>query len=285
MLVELHVSAWQGRRTDRSATAELVAEKHCLKSAASVIKHLIDKTHLQPIQAVSASLRETHRRLTLPWDDGGRRLLPVDIYDRYKTEIEKLLAQREREVDEFVAGFETAVNAARFDLGKLFDRDDYPTPDAVRRSFKADYEITPIPERSHFLANVGDDEANRIKSDVERKIGKRLNEASQDIYTRLRDAIQVVADAIARSDDKGKRLHASLLDTLRGLSETLPLLDINDNREIRKMCSDLRKLLADVSVDELRPKSKAFKPETREAVSAKLNDMSAAMAGYVGDGE
>ena len=282
MLVELHISAWNGRKTDKAATSELLQAKGCGSRAASVVKMLVDKIYLQPIAQVSTEMRATHRNLTLPWDDSGRRLLPVDIYDRYRQEIEALINVREKAVERFIAEYSEAIHSAKRALGDLFDKDDYPRAEDIRGEFSADYEISPVPEKQHFVANVGESEADRIKASVERRMGKRLQDASRDIYQRLHDAITTTAKAIERADDKGKRIHGSLLDTLRGLCETLPLLDINDDREIRKMCSDLRKLLDGVSVDELRPKSKQYAPAKRAAVEGKLTAMSAAMAGYVG---
>ncbi len=127
MMVDLHIAVYTGRKQDKSTQAEVVANKGAnSKKAASVYKSLFaDCAELDAITKFQARARAEHYRLTLPWNDYGARLLPTKALLDYQQSMGRYQSEFERLVDAFLDKYDTLVAAAAFQLGTLFDRDEY----------------------------------------------------------------------------------------------------------------------------------------------------------------
>ena len=280
MLVTLRLSSWYGRKTDREATADILERNNATKDRAKVIKRLISESRLRPIHAITSELRQIHYKLTMPWDDGGRRLLPVKVLERYRAEIAKLFEAREKSVSRLVKDYNATLEEAQTELGKLFYADEYPTADQIGRAFTHEYEIAPIPDGTHFVANIGEAEAERLRESIEKTIKRRTTEAATSLWERLSEAVTLVAARLSKPEGDQKRFHASLLDTLRELSAVIPTLDINDDPKLRSVCAQVQTAINGIDPDMLRPKSKAYNAETRRRVGAHMDDIKDQMGGY-----
>ena len=285
VLVSLRISGWSGRKQDKQATRELTERANAKPEAARVLKQLVSKERLADLNDLRSEMREEHFSLTMPWDDGERRLLPINVLDEYRRRIDALAEKRQAARDEFVDDYEDAVTEAETTLGDLFRREDYPDAGDIRLKISSEYDIVPVPDGSHFVANLGAEEAERLKQDLERRTAAKLTRAVSNLYSRIGKAVTIVADRIRPRDDDAptQRLHKSLLDTLVGLAETLPDLNVTEDAQLRDACDTVIKTLRDVEVDMLRPTSRKYDSAKHQAVSATMDELKVRFAGYVGD--
>ena len=138
LLVDLEISIYSGRKQDKRTQAEVTTAKGAVsKKAASVYKSLFaDCKELDAISKFQARVRAEHYRLTQPWNDYGARLLPTSLLQDYKQTMNRLEAEFDLLVNKFLDKYDTLVAAAAFQIGTLFDRNEYPSRAQVANKFQ-----------------------------------------------------------------------------------------------------------------------------------------------------
>ena len=283
MLVLLRLTHWNASVTDKPATAEVIRAAEAAPEAARVFKRLVDRKRMRPIQTATDRIKERHFRLTLPWDDTGIRLLPIAAHHAYVDEMDTLINDRAKAVKAFLAGYDDAVQEARTTLGSLWRETDYPTAAEIGEKIGAAYEFTPVPDGSHFTADLGEEEAARIRRDIEAHVQAKLSGAVADIYKRLGEAVATVAEKLGHSDDgKARIFRDSLLDNIRDLLDITPQLNVAGDAGLTHLCEQVRAAITGIEVDQLRPTSKAFDAGARRKIEQDMTGLADKFAGYFG---
>jgi hypothetical protein len=186
-----------------------------------------------------------HIKYTLPWMDGGVRILPAKFYDEYidtvgkkRTELEQLLSELEPE-------YATLVTEDQARLGTLARSIDYPSFEVLTSKFGIDVRLFPIPSSSDFRVAVSEDAKRELDSFIEDTKIK----AKEDMYQR----VKVVLDTIIEQCAKEKpRLHTTLLTNTGNLADVLGILNVHDDDDIKSIAGELSLLANSVSMFNLR---------------------------------
>jgi hypothetical protein len=272
MLASLHISCWSARKHDKQVSKE-VDEKYGGKDAGRFNKVLANKDALKSIKTITGSARIFHQEQTLPWGERGERLLPSANYSHYSRQMRKYQQEFKDAVQEFVRDYHSVIWDARQRLGGLFRKEDYPDPSDIRDKFAFRTIITPVPMSDDFRVNLGKDEVDAIKRDLENRIEKAHAAATQDLWKRLYD---VVSHMVDRLSDPEAIFRDSLVGNIAKITELLPRLNINDDPQLDQMRRKVEENLCAYSPDQLRKNKKL----RREAVG-NAQDVLDAMAGYV----
>jgi len=272
MLASLHISCWSARKHDKQVSRE-VDEKYGGKDAGRFNKVLANKDALKSIKKVSGSARLFHQEQTLPWGERGERLLPSANYDHYSRQMRIFKQQFEDAVQEFVRDYHSVIWDARQSLGGLFNREDYPDPSDIRDKFSFRTTITPVPVSEDFRVNLGKDEVDAIKRDLENRIEQAHAMATKDLWKRLYDVVSHMVDRLSEPDTV---FRDTLVGNIVRITELLPRLNINNDPELDQMRRQIEDSLCDYSPDQLRTDKKL----RRQAVG-RAQDVLDAMAGYV----
>ena len=283
MLVSLRIRAWSGHRHDRGVSDRVAAEHEASSGAGRYNKRLLPKDAFAALTATISEARKTHFAHTLPWDDQGNRLLTVANYDTYTGLMDRLGEQLVRERGRFLADFEHNIVRAQLELGKLFRAEDYPPQEVLRDRFSLRYRILPAPDAEHFMAKLAAQDTDRVKRDIERQIGKRLEDALADLYRRLGEAVGHVSQRL-REDESGKPLvfRNSLIENVRAVVDVAPKLNLFGDEHLARLCEEVKDKIAGVEPDALRP-SRAFDPKVRARVKHDADDLLERFSGYFGD--
>ena len=85
MLASLRISSWSARKYDKKVTEDTNAAHGADKDAGRYNKMLLpgDASSYKALTSHLAAVRQLHYAETLPWDDSGRRLLPMANYQHY----------------------------------------------------------------------------------------------------------------------------------------------------------------------------------------------------------
>lgn len=225
MIVSLHVSCWTARKQDKKVSSE-VEQAHNARDAGRFNKLLIDKAALDPLTSFAGRIRDKHYDLTLPWLDNGGRLLPSKLFFEYRKTLEHMKSEYATLVDNFLAGYDTQVQAARNRLGTMFNPEDYPQVAALRRKFAVELDIVPVPQAADFRVDVGDAERARIQREMEERMAKRQAEASAATWERIREVVSTIY--LRTSADKPV-IRDSLIENARDLVALLPGLNLDDD--------------------------------------------------------
>ena len=282
MLVDLQISIYSGRKQDKRTQAEVTTAKGAnSKKAASVYKSLFaDCAELDAITKFQARARAEHYRLTLPWNDYGARLLPTKALLDYQQSMGKYQAEFDRLVDAFLDKYDTLVAAAAFQLGTLFERDEYPLRDQVAKKFRMDTSFTPLPTSGDFRLDIENEVQQELVDKYEKKITEQIAAANQDSWTRLYEALKRLSDRLVVAEDgKKKVFHDTMVTGALELCELLTQMNVTNDQSLEKARRKLEEVLSGVTPKELREED-----GTRITTKQKVDEILAAFDWGVDDG-
>jgi hypothetical protein len=273
MLVDLAISVYAGRKQDRKTQDEVTSSKGAgSKRAASVYKSLFAECkELDAITKFQAKVRNEHYRLTLPWSDNGQRLLPTKALMEYQATMGSSSQEFRRLVDAFLDKYDTFVAAAAFQLGTLFDRDEYPTRDQVARKFAIDTSFTPLPTAGDFRLDIEGTVQRELVAQYEAKAKAQLAQANQDSWTRLHTALSKMSDRLTVDEGGKKRVfHDTVVTNAEELCDLLTIMNVTNDPDLERARLKLVDALNGVTPKELREED-GTRMETKRKVDAILN--------------
>lgn len=271
LLVKLTINQWSAKKTDKEVSLEVSLNKQARSDAGSFRKQLISKEALKKIGKVISAARQTHYTLTLPWNDDGSRIITTEGYKHYAKVMQDYRIAMQEAVDEFLGEYEAFVKQAKVDLGKLFNADDYPDIDEIRRKFDFDVEPTSIGVSSDFRAKVSNKEAAIIAKDIEERTNARLEQAMKDVYERIAKVTEKMSEKLSEYDPGDAATEASgwfkstLVENVRDLADILPSLNVKGDPALDKIRDELIDNLCQYDADELRADEKARRRTAKKA--------------------
>lgn len=271
MLLDLHISTYTGRKQDKATAEEVNTAKNAKsKKASSVYKSLFaDDADLEAIVAYGGRVRSWLYEVTLPWSDGGTRLVPTSKF----FDISHALKQQEDEffllVQRFLNNYSTRVSAQAFKLGKFFSATEYPSAGEIENKFGFTYVFTPVPQAGDFRVDLPAEALAQVEANFEQAVSKRVQTVMQEPWDRLYKEVSHIKDKmIDKSDGKPQKLYQSMLDNALSLCETLKSLNIMNDPDLEAARRALELSLTNVDIKSLRQS-----PEVRESIKAKMQDL------------
>ena len=278
MIVNLSIKAWTGRKTDKNATADVHRRAGAAADAGAYKKRLISPTRLHAIGTVVSQARAYHYEQTLPWHDGGGRILPSALFFGYSETMRAFEQSFTEAVAAFLADYAAAVTDSRTRLNGLFDPADYPALDDLRKRFSWDVGIEPMPTAADFRINLGADVEERIKADIEQRATDAAAKGTRQLWQRLYNAVETLAEKLAGDETSFKRYaRESMVEHIRRLTAILPAMNLTDDPELEKARQTVEGKIACLNLAELRDNE----PE-RSKAAADAKGILDAMAGFMG---
>jgi len=197
MLVELSVSCWTARKLDKRVSAEVDVNKNTKTNAGNYNKNLLAGTgFLDTINKYAANIRAWHISQTLPWSDNGSRLLPVSNFISYKENLSKLEENFNALVQKFLIAYPNLVSAAAFQLGDLFNREEYPDADKIASKFKLNVSFFPVPTAGDFRISTHQEAMTEAIESCQKAYEQRLNNAMGEAWHRLHECLTRMSDRL-----------------------------------------------------------------------------------------
>ena len=283
ILVSLRIGGWRATVYDQQVSAEIARLHNAHPDAGRYTKALLPKEVLQPLRHCESMARKAHYLLTLPWDQRGYRLLPILLYEEYREQLDNCKEARVQERQKLLARYEGQLEAAAVRLGSMFDPAEYLSVSDLERRLVMDYTFIPVPDESHFVADLAEEEAQRIRADLQAQLALQLHGAMQDLYQRLQEAVSQCQDRLTVDPDgSGRVFRDTMVARLRELSQVIPKLNITEDPRLAEMCGQIQQALEGVAPDHLRKGHPAFNPAAHRRVSTQIDDLSDQFAGYFG---
>jgi hypothetical protein len=272
MQVELNISCWTARKLDKRVSEEVDAAKHTKVKAGNYHKHLLaGNPHLDAVVKYAAKVRLWNTQQTIPWSDSGTRIVTMEnlFSGGYKRQLDDHKIEFDRLAANFISIYPTLISAAAFQLGDLFDRDEYPEVDTLQSKFKFNYSLIPIPTSGDFRIDIAEQAKAELVADYERQFTERLNNAMRDVWDRLYDCLSHMSERLA-SDDEGKRkvFHGTLLTNAQDLITLLSRLNVTNDPKLEQARRDLQAALTNTDISSLKDSD-----YVRENVKAKVDDI------------
>jgi hypothetical protein len=251
MLVDLNISVWTGRKQDKRVSEEIDAAKSTKTKAGNYHKKLLAGTdRLDSLQKLVAGIRIWHYQQTLPWSDGGSRLLPMKNFFDYKTMLADYEQQFNDAVEDFLREYPTLVSAAAFQLGDLFDADEYPDASQLVGKFKFRYVFLPVPEVGDFRIDVNEQHKTELVAQYESFYQNKLTEATKEVWDRLHECLAKMSDKLAGEDKQIFR--DSLVNNAVEMCDLLTKLNVTNDTKLEMARKKLESALVGVTPKDLR---------------------------------
>lgn len=227
MLATLNISCWTAMRKDDSVAKE-VDQRHNAERAGLYRKHLVPKESLEGCHTAARLLREHHNKFTLPWTDGGTRLLPTKLHREYDQKFSDLRDAYFIEVDKFIALYDSTLQTqARKQLGSLYDPKDYPPGRLLRSKFGVQLDLMPVPAEGDFRVDIGAEQLQRVQKELAARLAEREKAAVADAWKRICD---VVGNVHVRLTAERPIIRDSLAGNATELAAILPGLNLGDDK-------------------------------------------------------
>jgi hypothetical protein len=274
MLVELGISVWTARKKDKAATTDLLIQKNAARSAGNFNKNLLaDCEELAAIQKFAANVRNAHYHMTMPWSDSGLRVLPTAKYFDYQQAMTSLQTEFYNLVAKFLSKYEWEVMQVHAKLGDLFDRDEYPTVDAVRDKFNFRLSYIPVPEAGDWRVDLAADAAAALKEQYGAFYAAQMEGAMRDVWQRLYEQLERFVKQLGEDAEgrKGK-LYDSTIENVRHFADMLEHVNYTNDPALQLAQRKLTAHLAGVCKDDL-VKNEGFRAETKRTMEEVLKSL------------
>ena len=262
MLVDLNISMWTGRKQDKQVSEEIDAAKSTKTKAGNYHKKLLAGTaRLDDIHKLVTGIRIWHYTQTLPWSDGGSRLLPMKNFFDYKATLSDYETQFADAVDVFIKEYPTLVSAAAFQLGDLFNPDEYPDAEKLRDKFRFRYVFLPVPDMGDFRVDVNEAHLTDLKAQYESFYQNKLSEAMQDAWDRLHECLSKMSEKLAdaqtprvtkEGEVRTQIFRDSLITNAVELCDLLTKLNVTNDAKLEHARKQLEVTMMGVTPKDLR---------------------------------
>lgn len=270
VLVNISLSVWTGRKLDKQVSAEVDAAKSTKTRAGNYHKNLFAGVdELAAVGRVAGKIRNWNIRMTLPWSDGGDRLLPMANFLQYKRELSQLEKEFNDAVDVFCALYATLIAKQAFTMGALFDRDEYPDVNDIADKFALRYTFSPVPDVGDWRVDADADSRRELEEQYQKAFEQRLQSTTQDLWSRLHTTLTHMVDRLTDSPAGDRKIFRdSLLEGPQELCGLLTKLNVTNDPKLEGARKDLEIAIAGVDIKDLRDHQSA-----RVEVRAKVEDI------------
>ena len=254
LLVELNIGTWTARKLDKKVSEEVDAQKATKVKAGNYRKHLLaGAKELEDINKLAGNVRNWHYEQTLPWSDSGIRLLPLGNFLKYREELDARMQEFETMKCNFVTQYPNLISQMAFQLGSLFDRDDYPSADDVDRKFYFNLNFYPMPESGDFRVDVEEELKAELQGKFQSHYETKLNEAMAEAWGRLHSTLKHLSERLdSEADGKAKIFRDATIANAVDLCSLLTSLNVTKDPKLEEARRDLERALANVEPKDLR---------------------------------
>lgn len=278
IVVDLTISTYSGRKKDKKTQREVTdAHGSGSKKAASVYKSLFAECkELDDINKYCAVVRASHYRLTKPWSDMGSRVLPTALLLEYGDVMSKHDEEFTTLVNVFLDRVDTLISNAAFQLGSLFDRNEYPTREQLRGKFGIYRAMAPLPTSGDWRLDLDSDKQRELVEAYEKRFNDQMQKAQMDNWNQLYKALRLFSVKLTDNVDeatgasKPKKLYESMIESAHDLCSLLPSLNLTGDASMEKARVQLEGIIDGLTIKDLR-KSEGTRILTKQKVDAVLS--------------
>lgn len=274
MLVSLSISYWTGKASDERVIDEISKKHSAEKNAHEYHKLLVDPAAINAVKAARSRARTYHFDKTLPWIDGGTRILPSALYFEYSKAMHDFKGEYETAVAAFLKSYSKLKGEARKRLGSLYRDEDYPRPETLIRKFGWSMDVFPIPDKADWRVDLGGKAEAEIKKQIDDRIKAATEVAVRDLWNRLHDAVAPLAEKMKEVDPTFRN---SLIGNIKEIVGVMGKMNITGDSDLTAMA---KKIEADLS--KLNPEELRDDPKLRKKAADAADEILKKMAGYIG---
>ncbi|NBW13678.1 MAG: hypothetical protein EBR82_37335 [Caulobacteraceae bacterium] len=237
VLVELNISVWPATIKDEKISEQVTNAASAVADAGQFRKNLFAGTSLRKdIEKHAARARLYNNMRTLPWADKGERLLPTKLFMDYKISMNTHQHTFDTMCNTFFQNYTILVNQAQTNLRGLFNADDYPPLDEVKKKFAFNLTVKPVPESGDFRLDIPASDLAEIKQEFEDQQAQKLADAMRTPWERLHTMLTAMSDKLSKGKDADAKMrwHDSFISNPLELCQLLTAMNITNDSKLEE---------------------------------------------------
>ncbi|MHC4405629.1 MAG: hypothetical protein ACYTG0_38780 [Planctomycetota bacterium] len=242
----------------------------------SAAKRLLDTSHpaFKTVTAVKNRAVGFWRGMSLPYPEGGVRLIRQDRIDEFDTRMREFQDELDEAVRRLDEHYVELKRTARQRLGTLYNPADYP--ESLAGMFVVTWDFPSI-EPPDYLRQLNP----QLYEQQCRRIQERFNEAvslaEQAFTAELAQLVSRLTERLSGQDDgKPKVFWDSAIGNLRAFFERFQELNVRSNEELDRLVADAQQIVEGVEPQSLRDKA-----ALRQHVAAEMSRVQSALDGLL----
>lgn len=272
MLVHLKISSWSGRKLDKKQTSKVLTLENTASDAGNWWTRLVPKSKIKGVEAAAFQVRWHHHQMTLPWMDGGLRILSSELFMDYTSKIGKLIDTYNNEVTAFVKDWDDIVADAPSRLKGLLNGYIFPGKEEIKSKFHIAVDYSPMPKAEDFRCDLSSDELDDIKKNFTDAFNDRMGAAVSSVWEKLAELVDKVQVTL---NEPKKVFRDSLINNLKEYVELIPKINFTDDKDLEVIRKEVLAKLSKLNVGDLRAE-----PVTRKKAAKEAKEVLKKMKGY-----
>ena len=273
VLIELRISVWTARKKDKVASAKVARDSGASAKAGNYNKNLLAGcTELEDLKKFVGNARNEHYAMTVPWSDMGMRLIPTSAFFDYINHMTGLEQEFWRLYKLFEDAYQWRTSTAMAELGNMFDHNEYPSVDDIRRKFGWSLSKQPLPESGDFRLDIPNEQQEILKREYDEFYGAQIQSAVNDVWARLKKNLDTVLRQLSPKDEldakgnqKYNKLYDSVFDTSLDLIRMMRDFNLTGDTRMTQVADQLENALYGVNTDALK-NSESLRLEKQQEV-------------------
>lgn len=249
VLVKFMDKVWMGGAIDSEVSERVNKDAGAKVDTGHYWKRLVPKAAIRPRANAGNACRRFHFDNTLPWMEGGVRILPVANFKEYMTGMRKLMDAARVEEKTFVKEYPNWIKEARKSHGKMFNEDDFPDPRDISAKFDIDVAVFPMPNIADWRVELDAEQVTALRKEAEQRITAIQSEGIRDMYSRLQELLSHLA---AKLDDDSAIFRDSAVENIKQLVSLMSRLNVTGDKNLEAVRKDTEKAIAKISASDLR---------------------------------
>jgi hypothetical protein len=262
LLVHFQISRWTGRTKDREVSHEVTLTKNAEADAGEWRTYLVPKKALKEVYRTAAICRHTHWKYTLPWQDGGCRILPSAMFLDYKKAMREVTNEFDEAITDFIKMYPKIIAQSQKRLGDLQRNKALPSAEQLRTKFGHHTDMFPLPVAVDFRLDLSSDDLEDVQKQVEESINSVTSKAMASVWERLHELVDKIEGTLK---EPKKIFRNTLISNLSDFCQLLPKLNITDDSNLEAMRKEAVSKLAQLKPDDLRDDKAGRKKASKDA--------------------
>ena len=146
-----------------------------------------------------------------------------------------------------------AVAQAQLQLGDMFNENEYPSVEQLRRKFKFSLVFEAVPDVGDFRVDIGNQAASEMREQYKQVLADRIGAVKQDLAERLLEPLQRMSKGLDYHEgEKPTGFRDTLVSNVLSIVELMRTCNLNGDAHITGIQQQLKQTLTGVTPDGLR---------------------------------
>ena len=250
LLVSVDVNVWSATKQDRVISSEVTTSKRADANAGRFVKNLLaNNAFHKDIINYRQTIYNWMKRKTYRWNN-TQDLLPVVDLETFKEEYSEHEKSFKALVDSFCDKYDSIRSNMAFSQGDMYNAEDYPEVEEVRRKFGCRLYVSEVPEQD-FRCQVASDLASDLKITYERQAREIVKNVLHQQIGRVTEVMESISHCCGTHEvttkdgevkSKKRKIYDSTLEKAKELCRTYSQFKLVDNEDSRKLQSVIKLL-------------------------------------------